>query len=71
MEDCAEFVVNAGYSDAVNGEIVNAGLGRDVSINELALKLLEIQIVLNTLNIFIRKVRFKSFYAIMIRQNNY
>ncbi len=39
VEDCAEFVVSAGYSDAVNGEIVNAGLGRDVSINELALKI--------------------------------
>lgn len=37
VEDCAEFVVNAGYSDKVNGEIVNAGLGRDISINDLAL----------------------------------
>jgi UDP-glucose 4-epimerase len=37
VEDCARFVAMAGYSDAVNGEIVNAGLGRDVSINELAL----------------------------------
>jgi UDP-glucose 4-epimerase len=37
VEDCAKFVVEAGYSEAVNGEIVNAGLGRDVSINELAL----------------------------------
>lgn len=37
VEDCADFVANAGYSDQVNGEIVNAGLGRDVSINELAL----------------------------------
>ena len=37
VEDCARFVVQAGYSDAVNGEIVNAGLGRDVSINELAM----------------------------------
>lgn len=37
VEDCASFVVQAGYSDAVNGEIVNAGLGRDVSINELAM----------------------------------
>jgi UDP-glucose 4-epimerase len=36
VEDCARFVVEAGYSDAVNGEIVNAGLGRDISINELA-----------------------------------
>ncbi|MFZ5988722.1 MAG: NAD-dependent epimerase/dehydratase family protein [Bacillota bacterium] len=36
VEDCAEFVVNAGYSDKVNGEIVNAGLGRDISVNDLA-----------------------------------
>lgn len=36
VEDCADFVVNCGYSDKVNGEIVNAGLGRDVTINELA-----------------------------------
>lgn len=37
VEDCARFVVAAGFSDSVNGEIVNAGLGRDISINELAL----------------------------------
>lgn len=37
VEDCAEFVVEAGYSDKVNGEIVNAGLGKDISINDLAL----------------------------------
>ncbi|ETT41085.1 NAD-dependent epimerase/dehydratase [Paenibacillus sp. FSL R5-192] len=36
VEDCARFVVSAGFSDAVNGEIVNAGLGKDISINELA-----------------------------------
>jgi Nucleoside-diphosphate-sugar epimerases len=36
VEDCARFVVEAGYSNTVNGEIVNAGLGRDISINELA-----------------------------------
>ncbi len=36
VEDCAEFVVQAGYFDAVNGEIVNAGLGQDTSINHLA-----------------------------------
>ncbi|WP_027963778.1 dTDP-glucose 4,6-dehydratase [Halalkalibacillus halophilus] len=36
VEDCARFVVTAGYSDQVNGEIVNAGLGMDVSIKELA-----------------------------------
>ncbi|WP_172257154.1 dTDP-glucose 4,6-dehydratase [Saccharibacillus deserti] len=37
VEDCARFVVDAGFNDAVNGEIVNAGLGRDISVNELAL----------------------------------
>jgi len=37
VEDCARFVVQAGFSDAVNGEIVNAGLGRDIAINDLAL----------------------------------
>lgn len=36
VEDCARFVTMAGYSDNVNGEIVNAGLGRDISVNELA-----------------------------------
>ncbi|GAB6173403.1 GDP-mannose 4,6-dehydratase [Paradesulfitobacterium aromaticivorans] len=37
VEDCARFVVAAGLNDKVNGEIVNAGLGRDISVNELAL----------------------------------
>lgn len=37
VEDCASFVVAAGYSDEVNGEIVNAGTGRDITINDLAL----------------------------------
>ncbi|MEF2968100.1 NAD-dependent epimerase/dehydratase family protein [Paenibacillus sp. M1] len=37
VEDCARFVVAAGFSDTVNGEIVNAGLGRDIPINDLAL----------------------------------
>jgi nucleoside-diphosphate-sugar epimerase len=37
VEDCARFVVAAGFSDAVNGEIVNAGLGLDIAINDLAL----------------------------------
>lgn len=36
VEDCARFVVESGYSKKVNGEIVNAGLGRDISINDLA-----------------------------------
>ncbi|MGE5403934.1 MAG: dTDP-glucose 4,6-dehydratase [Candidatus Saccharibacteria bacterium] len=37
VEDCARFVVQSGFSDKVNGLIVNAGLGQDVTINELAL----------------------------------
>ena len=41
VEDCAEFVVQAGYSDKVNGEVINAGLGRDISINDLALLIAE------------------------------
>lgn len=36
VEDCAEFVVQAAYSDASNGEILNAGLGEDITINDLA-----------------------------------
>ncbi|QAS52155.1 dTDP-glucose 4,6-dehydratase [Halobacillus litoralis] len=36
VEDCARFVVEAGYKDETNGEIVNAGLGRDIRIKELA-----------------------------------
>lgn len=36
VEDCARFVIEAGLSDAVNGQIVNAGLGRDVTVNQLA-----------------------------------
>lgn len=36
VEDCARFVAEAGYSDRVSGEIVNAGLGMDISINQLA-----------------------------------
>jgi nucleoside-diphosphate-sugar epimerase len=36
VEDCADFVVEAAYSNAVNGEIINAGLGEDIAINELA-----------------------------------
>lgn len=37
VEDCARFVTEAGYSERVNGHIINAGLGRDISINDLAL----------------------------------
>ncbi|SFB47991.1 Nucleoside-diphosphate-sugar epimerase [Cohnella sp. OV330] len=37
VEDCAKFVVETGYSDAANGHVINAGLGRDISINDLAM----------------------------------
>lgn len=36
VKDCARFVIMAGFNGKVNGEIVNAGTGRDVTINELA-----------------------------------
>jgi nucleoside-diphosphate-sugar epimerase len=36
VEDCADFVISAGMNDKVNGQIVNAGTGRDVTVNELA-----------------------------------
>ncbi|MFD2671958.1 dTDP-glucose 4,6-dehydratase [Marinicrinis sediminis] len=36
VEDCADFVVSAGYSDRVNGQVVHAGTGQDIAINELA-----------------------------------
>ncbi|WP_173918979.1 dTDP-glucose 4,6-dehydratase [Halobacillus sp. Marseille-Q1614] len=36
VEDCARFVVEAGYSPKVNGEVLHAGLGQDISINALA-----------------------------------
>ncbi len=36
VTDCARFVVMAGMSDKTRGEILNAGTGRDVTINQLA-----------------------------------
>jgi UDP-glucose 4-epimerase len=36
VEDCARFVARAGTSANGDGEIVNAGLGRDISVSELA-----------------------------------
>lgn len=36
VEDCADFVVTAAMSERVEGRIVNAGTGRDVSVNDLA-----------------------------------
>lgn len=37
VEDCARFVAAAGFSNVVDGEIVNAGIGRDITVNDLAL----------------------------------
>jgi UDP-glucose 4-epimerase len=36
VEDCARFVTLAGYSSRANGNIIHAGFGEDISINELA-----------------------------------
>ncbi len=36
VTDCARFVVDALFADASVGHILNAGTGRDVSVNELA-----------------------------------
>jgi nucleoside-diphosphate-sugar epimerase len=36
VEDCARFVALAGHSAAGDGEVMNAGLGSDVSVRELA-----------------------------------
>jgi nucleoside-diphosphate-sugar epimerase len=37
IEDCADFIVRAALSDKANGEILNAGYGEDIIINNLAL----------------------------------
>ena len=37
VEDCADFIVKAAFSEQAIGEVINAGTGRDVSINDLAL----------------------------------
>lgn len=36
VEDCADFLVKAGFSNRANGEIINAGTGMDIAINDLA-----------------------------------
>ncbi|MNC43301.1 dTDP-glucose 4,6-dehydratase [compost metagenome] len=41
VEDCAKFVVAAGFSSSVDGEIVNAGLGQDIAINDLAFEIVK------------------------------
>lgn len=37
VEDCAEFIIKAAFSDKAIGEIINAGSGSDISIKDLAL----------------------------------
>ncbi len=34
--DCAEFIVRAAFSEKANGEVINAGTGHDITINDLA-----------------------------------
>ncbi len=35
-EDCADFIIQAGLSDKAVGHVINAGMGTDISINDLA-----------------------------------
>lgn len=37
VEDCADFIVRAAFNKTAIGEIINAGSGRDININDLAL----------------------------------
>jgi len=37
VEDCAEFIVTAAFHPKAAGEVLNAGLGRDIAIKDLAL----------------------------------
>jgi nucleoside-diphosphate-sugar epimerase len=37
VEDCAEFIIKAAFSDKSNGEIINGGTGQDIKIKDLAL----------------------------------
>jgi UDP-glucose 4-epimerase len=36
VEDCADFIIKAVLSNDAVGQIINAGLGRDISVNDLA-----------------------------------
>jgi dTDP-glucose 4,6-dehydratase len=36
VEDCAEFFIKAAFSEEANGEIINAGTGKDIPIKDLA-----------------------------------
>ena len=37
VEDCAEFIVKAAFSDKAVGEVINTGYGKDMAIKDLAL----------------------------------
>ncbi|GBE18162.1 UDP-glucose 4-epimerase [archaeon BMS3Abin16] len=37
VEDCADFIVKSALSERAVGEVINAGTGKDVSINDLAM----------------------------------
>jgi len=37
VEDCADFIVKAAFSEDAVGEVINAGSGKDITINDLAL----------------------------------
>lgn len=39
VEDCADFIVRAGYSEKADGQIINAGNGEDITINDLAVQI--------------------------------
>ncbi len=41
VEDCAEFIINAAESEDAVGEVINAGTGRDISINDLAMLIIK------------------------------
>ena len=36
IEDCADFIVRASFSEKANREVLNAGLGKDIAIKDLA-----------------------------------
>lgn len=36
VEDCADFIARAAFSENAIGEVINAGTGREISINDLA-----------------------------------
>ena len=41
VDDCADFIVKASYSPEAGGEIFNAGSGKDISVNDLAMAIVK------------------------------